>query len=155
MSNHIPPLLLAKFVAGELEEPAAVALAKHLDACAQCATAEAAIDPLNGEFACTPDPAIPEALIEQIQAAVRDDDISMDLDGDSTASIGIFLVAAAVLLAVIISPVGVVNGTTNAMVSVVGQSDSLIGREGSLAVAGLVSIGLIWAAIRFKKQSQK
>jgi anti-sigma factor RsiW len=155
MSNHIPPLLLAKFVAGDLEEPAAVALAKHLDACPQCATAAAAADPLTGAFASTRDPVVPKELVDQIQAAAQTDEIHNERNADSAASIAVFLLAAAFLLAVIVSPVGVVNGTTSAMVSVVGHSDSLIGREGSLAVGALVSLGIVWAAIRFRKHTQK
>lgn len=151
MSNHIPTLLLTQFVAGELEEPAAVALAKHLDSCAQCAAAAAAADPLAAAFASTPDPVVPEELAAAIQNAAIEAGPPKAQPEKHDVNRGVFLLAAAFLLAVIVSPMGVVEGGNHLVAGVANRGEALLGRTGSLALGGLISAGLIGAAIRWKR----
>jgi anti-sigma factor RsiW len=156
MSNHIPTLLLTQFVAGELEEPAAVALAKHLDTCSQCAAAAAAADPLASVFASTKDPVVPEGLEAAIQSAAIEAGPPTAQPEERDANMGVFLLAAAFLLAVIISPMGVVEGGNQLLTGVANRGTSLLGRQGSMGLggwiaAGLILAGLVGVAIRWKR----
>jgi anti-sigma factor RsiW len=152
MSNHIPPLLLTQFLAGDLEEPAAVALAKHLDACPQCALAATAAEPLRSAFASTVDPELPSGLEEAIQAAALQKSDSTESPENAFASTALFLLAAVFLLAVIVSPVGVVNGGSNLLAGVAHRSESIFGRKGQIAIGVLISLGIVWGGIRWRRR---
>ena len=152
MSNHIPPLLLTKFLAGDLEEPAAVALAKHLDACPQCAAAATAADPLCSAFASTSDPETPAGLVEAIQNAATQEHGSAQAPETSVASTALFLLAAIFLLAVIVSPMGVVHGGSSLLAGASDRTESIFGRSGQIAIGTLISLGIVWGGIRWKRK---
>jgi anti-sigma factor RsiW len=153
MTEHIPSALLAKFSAGDLEEPVAVAVARHIDSCAQCANNAAAEEPLSLAFASTVDPVVPEGLSERIVAAAAQQDFDEAKEKETgTSSIAIFLLAAAVLLAVIVSPMGVVDGTQSALVGVAHKSKAALGRGGSIGLAIGFSLGLVVAAVLIRRR---
>lgn len=66
MSAHVSDELLERFVDGDLEEPLAVPIAVHIDACSACATRAAALDPLNAVFASAPIADPPEDLASRV-----------------------------------------------------------------------------------------
>ena len=152
MSNHIPPLLLAKFLAGELEEPAAVALAKHLDACPQCASSATAADPLSSAFASSSDPEPPAGLVQAIQTAAMQENESIEAPETSVANTALFLLAAIFLLAVIVSPMGVVHGGSSLLAGASERSESIFGRSGQIAIGTLIGLGIVWGGIRWKRK---
>ena len=69
--QHVPDTLMQQFVAGEVDDNVAVAVALHLDACPACATRAAALEPLASVFAASEDPRVPVGLVESIAVAVR------------------------------------------------------------------------------------
>ena len=71
MTEHVPNDLLSDFVAGELADDVAVAVAEHLDRCAHCATRAAHLEPLAAAFASVDDPVVPAELAPAILRVVQ------------------------------------------------------------------------------------
>ena len=66
---HVPDATLAAFAAGDIDETAAVEVARHLDGCSRCATRCSALDPLQPLYAASEDPPVPSDLAQDIVAA--------------------------------------------------------------------------------------
>ncbi len=69
MSQHPTDALLERFIAGDLDDDVAVAVAEHIDACPHCAARAVHGDPLAAAFASVQDPPMPEGLVEDILRA--------------------------------------------------------------------------------------
>lgn len=69
MSAHVDPVLLARFVAGELGDHAAAQVALHLDDCSACANLAREADPLARAFASVDDPDVPAGLVQAVLRA--------------------------------------------------------------------------------------
>ena len=153
MSQHIPQALLKKFVAGDLQEPVAVAVAQHIDSCSRCSSEAAAADPLNQAFASTSDPPIPEDLVEKIQIAVAAAPHEEEQPARPLLTSRLFLIAAAVLLVVLIAaPSGILEHTTTAVHTAANQSEENIGRGGSVGMAIGFFLGVAIAAVIYRNR---
>ena len=153
MSQHIPPALLQKFVLGNLEEPVAVAVATHLDQCVRCSAAAAASDPLSAEFASVDDPPVPATLTERIHQASLEEQANPSSPPRTKSNVALYVLAASLLVAVLLSPDGVISGTQSALSDAFSASNSpgksplFIG-----AIAGFLAGG--WVVFRLFKRSK-
>ena len=129
-----------------------MAVARHIDECSRCASSAAAGEPLANAFASVSDPEVPEHLSDEIVAAARDafPEVQPDEDESDSSSIAIFLIAAAILLAVIVSPMGVADGTQTALVGMAHKSEETLGRNGAIGLGIAFCLGALFAVLLYK-----
>ncbi len=153
MSQHIPPALLTQFIEGRLEEPVAVAVANHLDECSRCSAAAAAGDPLSPQFASIDDPPIPDGLVASIVDAAEKERLAPKPRPKKKSNAALFVLAACVLLAVAVSPDGLLTNSEATLGDAYGPNDS---KARTHLIVG-ITVGLFagaWIAIRTLKRKK-
>lgn len=144
---HVPEALLERFVLGDLEEPVAIEVARHVDACSRCATRAAVLEPLAAAFASIDDPPVPEDLVPAVLAAVQRE----ARPGPEPAIAAGLLALALVALVVGGAPGDLFVGTITALQALVTAGRILLGQLAtistiSLAAASLALVACAWLA---------
>jgi anti-sigma factor RsiW len=137
MSQHIPADILSAFVVGEIDDPAAVTVAEHIDGCPSCAARAANLEPLASAFASSRDPEPPPDLIPSILARLEQPEWLFGWE--VLVGTGLLLIAGLLALA-LDSPLAL---ATDALV-VVNASGTLV--RGMASALGSFQLSLSFAA---------
>lgn len=156
MSQHITEDLLKRFVDGDVDEAVAIAVGRHLDDCARCATHAASIEPLAAAFASLDDPFVPPDLADQVvEAWHRSQAYHHEVRTPATELVAssILLSIAAALLLLLGDPAGLVAELIVAGTGLVTAGSILMGRLLStpgwaLALAAMAFLTCLVAAWR-------